>query len=766
MKIELKDLFLQKLKEGMHLFTGAGFSVLPSASGEKLPTATELRDELTNKFETIKSLPEGQDLDYVSEFCPKDEYQIFLRNRFTVSSYNPLYDVLNKMNLKTYVTTNIDNIIRLVMDKSKSYYLKSIREYGASMNGANELTYIPLHGDVADSNSHLFFGRFELSTVDKSNNDLFTQMFGRLVKQPVLFWGYSFRDRGVISVVNNLIESGTKDIWIQFLPSEKASIALFREKGCHIIEADTEKLLTWIDHNLDDTTGITTPELISDPKLKKYCVPSLSEVTSIPQADYYQEGITCWHPILTDNTYERSLVPRIENALIKNRVIVISGCKFSGKTTLLMQLARKISNHNKFYLDSVSKEEADFIMNIIGDQEALLFFNNCSDDILAFNALAKHSNIHLIGTADDYHFETVRHLIDSTITYKLFDCTELEKSEAQKIYEKIPKGLKNDSFRFKESSDEKYSMFEFVFNNIKNVLVRKRVATILNKLKSTDKDSFEIIALSAYLMDCSSALSYDNISTYFGVPPYPDACEMVKRVKNYLREFDFEWSAEYQTQDLFRLRSNLFAINSYSVLLNDYKDQFAMVIRKFLSLETPYRIIRYDVFRRKAYDANLFSKLFSKEQAIELYERIYNYDENPYTLQQWALCLLNYHEYKEAFVKIDLAISQKPSNFSFKNSRAIIMFESNKQNGDSESIQQMHRAMAILQDCFSDDKRKIYHAIKYADFAEFFYLKYGCSDYLKDAQTRLVSVSESSEYTPTIRLNQRIKSISRLLTQL
>lgn len=90
MKIELEDLFIQKLKDGINLFTGAGFSVLPSKTGEKLPTGNELCDVLRKKY-LMNDIPDDQGLAYVSEFCPEQEYQNYLRSRLTVSSYNPLY---------------------------------------------------------------------------------------------------------------------------------------------------------------------------------------------------------------------------------------------------------------------------------------------------------------------------------------------------------------------------------------------------------------------------------------------------------------------------------------------------------------------------------------------------------------------------------------------------------------------------------------------------------------------------------------------------
>lgn len=62
----------------------------------------------------MSSVEAGGDLSYVSEFCVESEYQMFLRERFTVKDCNPLYNALNSINLKAFATTNIDNIPLMV----------------------------------------------------------------------------------------------------------------------------------------------------------------------------------------------------------------------------------------------------------------------------------------------------------------------------------------------------------------------------------------------------------------------------------------------------------------------------------------------------------------------------------------------------------------------------------------------------------------------------------------------------------------------------
>ena len=149
--IQCEELFKNKLKTGINLFTGSGFSVLESPDGDKLPTGEQLCGEIIEYF-ALPGVTPDDGLSYVCEFCSESEYQQYLRQRFSVASYNPLYDAIMKINLKSVVTTNIDNIIRKVVDNDDNYYIQNIREYGASTNSPNELIYIPIHGDVADVN--------------------------------------------------------------------------------------------------------------------------------------------------------------------------------------------------------------------------------------------------------------------------------------------------------------------------------------------------------------------------------------------------------------------------------------------------------------------------------------------------------------------------------------------------------------------------------------------------------------------------------------
>ena len=65
------------------------------------------------------------------------------------------------------------------------------------------------------------------------------------------------------------------------------------------------------------------------------------------------------------------------------------------------------------------------------------------------------------------------------------------------------------------------------------------------------------------------------------------------------------------------------------VLADKFRNDYAKLIEDVVTRVNPYTILRYDNFRRKAYDAQLFKSLFALDKAVYLYDILYNNDENP-----------------------------------------------------------------------------------------------------------------------------------------
>ena len=77
----------------------------------------------------------------------------------------------------------------------------------------------------------------------------------------------------------------------------------------------------------------------------------------------------------------------------------------------------------------------------------------------------------------------------------------------------------------------------------------------------------------------------------------------------------------------------------------------------------------------------------------------------------------------------------------------------------------MQEAMQILQQCFfSSDKRKVYHAQKYAEFSLFLAKEWGNPYYLTQAKEWLKSIVDRKEST-SVRTTTLLKEVSSELVK-
>lgn len=229
--------------------------------------------------------------------------------------------------------------------------------------------------------------------------------------------------------------------------------------------------------------------------------------------------------------------------------------------------------------------------------------------------------------------------------------------------------------------------------------------------------------------------------------------KLIETAQRYLNEIDLPLSQDSDNQDYYELRSNLFARIAYNVLKSNFKAEFGQVIRKFIFNIFPFKIYQYHIFRRSSFDGKLFSDLFGKD-AYDLYDRILQFDYSAYTLQQRALYKSHQYDFVGAFADIDKALSMNGSNFSIRNSHAIILFEANKKSRTRVSEESIAEAMRTLQQCLNSDKRKIYHAQKFAEFALYLSENWHFTIYLDEAQKwlqQLIITQESvSSYTKNL----------------
>ena len=718
--IDREDLFKEKLLTGINLFTGAGFSCLENNDGIALPVVNKLCEEICKKFSLDYDVF-GDDLEAICALADDSELQSYLRKRFKLSNVNEKYFVLNRIKLLSYITTNIDNIIHLIVEHDTRYYLKSITYYGGIRKSEIELCYIPLHGEVMNEENKLYFGKFDLAAVDQANSDLFQEATVKMRNKPVLFWGYGFHDSGVLKTVKKLLSYGSQDIWIQCMPDDEKRIRLFKELGCNIIKANTEELLDWMHDNVQifDNKNITEQQSIieNNKNLSDFFIPSLGQVPAVQATDYYIKGFTQWYSILAKQAIELDIVNNVYNTHIQNKNIIIIGTDFSGKSTALMQLALKINAPNKLYVTNLTMEKSQFIINNIGEAKVLIFVDNCENDIKAYKMLAECSNISTIATATDYAYEASKHLLEGVLIKNLF-IEDFTQDQARRFYNSLDETIRKSVFVYKDSENEKFSILEMMLKNIANSMGSYRIRQLLLKILYQNQDAFETVALACYLSGNHSALSTDILFSYFDCTSYDETKKYVNEANGLLRELDVSVDQCDDDQDYYDVRSKLFLYHCKKLLseTKELQKPYAKTIEKFIRKISIYKIYQYNLFRRSAYDAKLYFTLFNNK-ANEIYSYLYDYEPNPYTLQQWALCMAYLKQFKEAFSYIDKAMRQKPNNFSIENTSAIILFEANKEEKNSIGREKRQEAMKILEKCYHNDKRKVYHANRFAEFA-------------------------------------------------
>ena len=178
---------------------------------------------------------------------------------------------------------------------------------------------------------------------------------------------------------------------------------------------------------------------------------------------------------------------------------------------------------------------------------------------------------------------------------------------------------------------------------------------------------------------------------------------------------------------------------------------------KFLENVSIHVIYRYDIFKRRAYDADITNKAFDLKKGIEFYEKLLGRNNSPYVKQQYALFLLRKKRLDLAWEQIDQAYTDcKKKIFSIANTHAIIMFEKNmeiKWKDDKELLllkNTIENSFSTLEFCITQDVRANYHVITYARHAVSYYEKFRIDDYagvyVTNALKQINAVLESGEY--------------------
>jgi len=735
MRFDNQNIFENTLVNGINFFLGAGFSVLSkNKDGLKLPIGNDLCNELKTEFSINGnfSLPQ---ISTILENTKRVEFYSFLKKRFSIGEFDNRYLSIERINIKSIYTTNIDDLIYQIFNGFEDKYLNDVSHNGTTLNDNSAVDYSALHGCILSDDRKLIFDVSSLNNAYSNSPRIWDYLSHDIERTPTLFWGYSLADSGVIQSLtsNRTLKSAQKDMWIIVRKEEQDTAPYYESMGFNIIISDTEEFLDYLSNVKIKTSIISLKKNISD-EIKYFfsrnLVPKNSAGLAVrPISNFIMGNPPIWSDIFSTQIYKTSYFSKVQNEILSKKNNIILGGPVTGKTTLLMQLAAftEYPEGYKLIFNNINSHKADLLMNVFKDKQVLIFIDNFSDSIESFNTLSKVKNFTLVGFDRSHNYGIISHLIDDK-EFKFSNITKLGDHDIQGIYDLLPIDQRKPKLsRETSSSYDKDSIFEFISRNVKFSNISERYQNVLKDLEEKDSYLAEFLVLASYVHCSRTPLSFDMLYSYFGddIDNYSEIYQMREDLKDLIKDYSGDLMME-EDQDYYYPRS---IYTAETILKVANKDLLKTVLETALYRIPSAQIPFYNIYRKSAYDKNLVLRAFPDwNDGKKFYEDVYEYDfKNPYVLQQGALYLAQKKRYTEAFHWIDRAITQTNNKFfSIRNSHAIILFDANINSRDetTEVRNQLDFSMSILERCIKDDNRKIFHAIRYAQQAKEYSKRY------------------------------------------
>lgn len=772
MRFDNEALFVSLVSNyGMNLYLGAGFSVYAdNETGEKLPLGNEINKHLINVF-GLKTNREYT----LSKSCQKikkdnkDALERLLKETYRVKSFDKMYTGLCRLPIKNIITLNIDNLVERIYEDESSTKIIADNNITGPLEKNNVVNLYKLHGSVTyPMGSDMSFTDKELTDLFVREPGLFNTVSLKLSSAPTLFWGTSFGDNDSLELIchSEIYSKSATPKWIVVYPSDNVedTIEDLEDLGFNIVVADTKELMEYL----------CSLSFAASTKVKKYVyreyrenfpanfICNELEHSSVrrPVMDFFSGAEPVISDILSSNVKRTSYFNQILQTIFSKRVTLITGIPGCGKSTLLMQLAfGKEIDGRKFWFNSIIKQEAEKLVKLVkDDKNVTVFLDNLYSNVDAFEVLKGNSNIKLVLAERALNYEYVKRFL-SISSDAIVDVSNLAASDIQNICLSMNKSS-SDAIALMEKN-ENISLLEIVFFASTNAQIKERISGYIKDLaefkdEKLKIDLLELYTLVNYTSSCGIPATMDMLYFYFGdlIENYEDIIYALKKMNKIIVETTDEELKIDESQDYLIMRSKLFAEKSIFLIPPEI---FAHVLEKFLDKVSPHAIYRYDIFKRKAYDADFTCRAFSKTRGIQFYEKLLLQNSNPYVRHQYSIFLQRKGDINLAWEQIDRAHTEcQKKIFSIANTHAIIMFEKNMaveaKNEKELDIQKntIGRSFSTLEYCLSQDIRVSYHALTYARNAIRYYEKFGKDEfsesYIDSATVQLNSIIDSKEY--------------------
>jgi len=774
--IENQELFENRLTSTrINLFLGAGFSTRAAdRDGNSLPTGSQLAAELLEEFgrEDLKALNLAEICTVIS-LSHRDVFHEYLKRRFTVDQFDERYQCLDQFDIANWFTTNIDNLAYEIFKGSPRHYINDIDKRGPSWRDRRAIDFFALHGCILNDNKPYRFGSLEVAASFGADPDRWWYLQSQLRKNPTLFWGYSLGDAATLEALSKVEESEEElEAWILVYPADdnEAAIKYFRALGLQILVGTTDQMLDYLEGLLPEPSTEGDEQVLA-PTLRilpTETIPESGQVFTRPIERFFEGASPTWSDVYSGLIPRISYGRRIENAIAAGDNVIVTGMPACGKTTLLMQLAARVTcDGYKLFLDGPSKEQAELLSRQLRDHAALVFVDNATNDAEALRVLVEQPNIRVVAADRSYYLSVTYHLLPLE-RCNVIDITDLGRPDLQKIRDSIPVAIRSREFRMPEvSSGMKPSLFEFIEENVATPSLADRFKGAMRDLARDDPDLAEMLLLVSYVHSCRTALSMDMALAYWRgrIAGFRAIYTMMEDAGRLIDEYYGDLAEE--PQDYYVARSVMVAD---AVVDATNREAFREMLLTFHKNVSPSRVCHYEVFRRRAYDATRVAKraFLNWKEGRDFYETAYRKTRNPYIRQQEALFLSGKKRHTEAFQVIEQAAAEGGSrNWTIRNTYAVILFRRNIKFAHQEPARgSLQESMELLERCYSSDRRKGFHAKTFADHALQFWRAYHDRDGIRYLKLARAWLGEAEEKEPWDKGIARLRgAVENLLQQ-
>lgn len=379
---------------------GAGFSKGSSSKKGTVPDSEQCRILMKNLLlKHVPDIEERQLASYdfsktahrfiksIGKYIPRTVYTTFLRNYFTEAMLSDTKKKFLSLPWLFIFTLNIDDAIEQTISCQKILPYQNAK----SKNLPEDLCLYKLHGDAEyelhyDAENNIVFDQdqYVQSLNEKSNQTICDLILTAYKEFNLLFIGCSLANEPDLKYIYHLVQKDEQ--------MNKINVQVRREKASK-----------WEEDELEDY-GITDILVVPDydrfyldlwnkvenrrAEDRSFHYPYMNpKIQVVPDKDLkFFSGYKCFDEknncfIKSNLCIKRTIISKIQHTLqdSKANIFLLEGRRFSGKTSVLMELCENEKIRTVFYFPSTETEKTDVIMEILENYtNGLLLFDSNS----------------------------------------------------------------------------------------------------------------------------------------------------------------------------------------------------------------------------------------------------------------------------------------------------------------------------------------------------------------------------------------------------